>query len=220
MLMLNRSTNTWPCVWLFCAACTLDSSPRFPSTDDEGRAKDGHGEWKPAGADSEPRASAATQAAKDAEATEDAAMPATAANPSRPTNNMGDTAKMARATPADMMMAAAGSGVAAMPSTAAAGSGGVEPAQAGAAGSAGSAGAESDDLRQRLIDATTGLSPELVMGVLFSMRASGQCFRDVRRCVETCVVIAQDCKACAEDAECAAAFKEVCGETLGTCRTP
>ena len=61
------------------------------------------------------------------------------------------------------------------------------------------------------------LSADFVLSVLFSMRASGQCFRDVRRCVETCVVIAQDCEPCAEDAECAAAFKEVCGEALGTC---
>jgi hypothetical protein len=62
-----------------------------------------------------------------------------------------------------------------------------------------------------------GLNADFVKSVLFSMRTSGMCFRDVRRCVETCVVISQDCKPCAEDAECAAALKEVCGDVLGNC---
>jgi hypothetical protein len=129
------------------------------------------------------------------------------------------------------------------PAMSAAGSGGVAGDQAGAAGdvgNAGSAGGESDNARQRLIDAAIEalgggngdepwrnggrdggrLSADFVMSVLFSMRTSGVCFRDVRRCVEICVTIAQDCQPCAEDLECAQALMDVCGETLGTCRIP
>lgn len=169
--------------------------------------------------------------------------PATNAGPSAPAPSV-PSAPSAPSAPA------AGSGADPVPPTAAAGSGGVagEPAspddQGAMAGNAGSAGGESESVRQRLIDAAidalsgsswdgggmepwrTGgrdggrLNADFVTSVLLSMRASGVCFRDVRRCVETCVVISQDCQPCAEDPECAQTLKEVCGEALGTCRMP
>jgi hypothetical protein len=114
--------------------------------------------------------------------------------------------------------------------------------EAAAAGSAGAAGGASENVRQSLIDAAIealgggasdagepwrrggqqggGLSADFVQSVLLSMVASGVCFRDVRRCVEMCLVIATDCKPCAADPECSQTFKTICGETIGSCGMP
>ena len=101
-------------------------------------------------------------------------------------------------------------------------------------GKQGAAGSGGDNARQSLIDAAIealgggnypwrgggmdgdGLSADFVKSILFSLVASGTCFRDTRRCVQTCFVIASDCKPCAADPECAEALKTVCGP-LGSC---
>jgi hypothetical protein len=118
----------------------------------------------------------------------------------------------------------------------AAGSGGVAGDQAvDAAGSGGAAGSgEETSRRQSLIDAAIealgdgeypwrtggrdgdGLSADFVKSILFSLVAQGTCFRDTRRCVQTCFVIASDCEPCAADPECAEALMQVCGP-LGEC---
>jgi hypothetical protein len=115
------------------------------------------------------------------------------------------------------------------------------------AGAGGTAGAEARSIRERFIEAAVeaigggdeegnqdggmepwrrtgssagGLSPEFVLPVLRSMRNSAICFREVRRCVELCLVISSDCKPCASDPECGEALKDVCGTTLGSCSNP
>lgn len=116
-----------------------------------------------------------------------------------------------------------------------AGTGGIGGDQAsGAAGAAGAAGSGGASARQSLIDAALealgngeypwrsggsdgdGLSAEFVKSILFSLVASGTCFRDTRRCIQTCFVIASDCKPCAADPECADALMSVCGP-IGAC---
>lgn len=68
-------------------------------------------------------------------------------------------------------------------------------------------------------DASDGgsLSPEFVLSILNAMRTTAVCFEEPRRCVQACLVIAQDCKPCAADAECAEALADVCGEQIARC---
>lgn len=181
----------------------------------------------------------------DSQNSQDDPSPSTSPGPSAPsTPNTPSGGTAAPAVPA--APAAESGGASAVDSgSAAAGSGGTGPAQE-AGGAGGAAGAEAESIRQRFIDAAIeaigggangnqdggtepwrrsgtsegGLSPDFVLPVLLTMRNSAVCFRDVRRCVQMCVVLSSDCKPCAADPECGQALKDVCGPTLGSCGNP
>lgn len=162
-----------------------------------------------------------------------------AAQPAAPANTSQDPPPSVPNTPTAPSVPAAGDSSQPM-SDPVAGAGGIAgEASAGAGGNAGAAGSGEENRRQSLIDAAIealgggnwdggeypwrtggqdggGLNADFVKSVLFSLRASGTCFRDTRRCVQACFVIASDCKPCAEDPECAEALKNVCGP-LGEC---
>jgi hypothetical protein len=241
MPMLNRLQILCSCFALLCVACALDAMPRSQRK----TAQEPEDSWKPEGAEGTNRGASGTQPLADAAAPMDKPADAqtqrdpadnaangagTNAPATRDPNSAGDAAQPTTDMSTSM-------------NTPAAGSGGAISAPAGASGSAGAAGAagaESENVRQSLIDAAIealgggasdgggmepwrsggqqggGLSADFVRSVLFSMVASGVCFRDVRRCVEMCIVISTDCKPCSADPECATALMNVCGP-LGTC---
>lgn len=113
-------------------------------------------------------------------------------------------------------------------------------AAAGEGGTSGDAG--TDNLREALVEAAIevfrergrsgdsdpdrwrdgarsggSLSPAFVLSILNPMRSTAVCLEATRRCVEACLVIAQDCEPCAADPECAEALADVCGAQIARC---
>lgn len=78
---------------------------------------------------------------------------------------------------------------------------------------------DDEDWRDRARDGD-GLSADFVLSVLRYLRTSDVCWEDTRRCVQVCLVIAQDCEACADDEDCHRALARVCGETIASCNMP
>gem|GEM_PF-3781223 len=241
--MLSRLTLLWSCLAVLCVGCGLDSSPRTSKSSND---KTDGGLWQPMGAGGNGRRinseteDAADASKRDAEEERDAATP-----PARGSSSK-DSGTAQPSTPADTSQnsgppvpnaptAGNVSQAPSAPSDPLAGTGGVGGDQAsGAAGMAGAAGSGGESSRQSLIDAAIealgggeypwrnggsdgdGLSADFVKSILFSLVASGTCLRDTRRCIQTCFVIASDCKPCAADPECADALKAVCGP-IGAC---
>ena len=242
--MSSRPIRLWSCFALLCAACSLDSSPKArPQSSEQGDAGAWQPRGVGTGRRIDSESGDVADAAKpDAQPASDAVAGARASSP----NDGGardpqpvDASQDSRAPEPAANVPSAGADApssndpaSGMPS---AGSGGVAGDGAlGAAGSAGGAGSGEKSARQSLIDAAIealgggeypwrsggnsgdGLSADFVKSVLFSLVASGTCFRDTRRCIQTCFVIAGDCEPCAADPECAEALRTVCGP-LGEC---
>jgi hypothetical protein len=237
--MLSRLTLLWSCLAVLCVGCSLDSSPRTSKSSND---KVDGGQWQPKGAGANGRRiNSETEDVADASKEERDAATAPArgsstkdsgpAQPSAPADAAQDPASPVPNAPTAGQVAQAPSA----PTDPLAGTGGVGGDQAsGAAGTAGAAGSGGDSSRQSLIDAAIealgggeypwrnggsdggGLSADFVKSILFSLVASGTCLRDTRRCIQTCFVIASDCKPCAADPECADALKAVCGP-IGAC---
>lgn len=242
--MLSRLTLLWSCLAVLCVGCSLDSSPRTSKSNDKvdgglWQPKGTGGNGRRINSETEDAADASK---RDAEEERDAAAapargassqdsgttqpstPADSQDPGPPVPNAPTAGNVARTPTA--------------PSDPRAGTGGVGGDQAsgmaGMAGMAGAAGSGGESSRQSLIDAAIealgdgeypwrnggsdgdGLSADFVKNILSSLVVSGTCFRDTRRCIQTCYVISRDCKPCAADPECAEALKTVCGP-LGTC---
>lgn len=241
--MLSRLTVFWSCLTLLCVGCALDSSPKQDSR--SSHSSSDSDSWQPKGAGSGGRRiNQDTEESTDATKI-DASKPDVpqVRDSGSPSPSPSDSGTAQPAMPADSSQepsapdpSAPTAGDPSEPPSepAAAGTGGMGGEQAsGAAGSAGAAGSGGMSARQSLIDAAIealgggdypwrsggnedGLSADFVKSVLFSLVASGTCFRDTRRCVQACFVIASDCKPCAADPECAEALQAVCGP-LGTC---
>jgi hypothetical protein len=241
VFMLIRLTLLWSCLAVLCVGCSLDSSPRTTKTND----KEDGARWQPQGTGGNGRRinseteDSADASKPDAEEERDAAAApprgasskdSGTAQPSTPADSQDPSAPVPDAPTAGNVAQAPSA-----PSDPLAGTGGVGGDQAsGAAGMAGAAGSGGESSRQSLIDAAIealgdgeypwrngasdgdGLSADFVKNILFSLVATGTCFRDTRRCIQTCFVISTDCKPCAADPECAEALKTVCGP-LGSC---